>query len=360
MTAATRVTHREPMVRIVWATIALVAALGAQANAATDVAVGASSIVRINVRSGHIVVRTGPRGVVRVDGPQDDAVSHHGVRMSSGSHPLLIPSVETKVGDTRIGLPAENFVVAIPPLARDVVEIRSSTVGAGPTIVTVPADAAFVFVRTRGGSIDVRDYRGSLVAFAGRGTISLANVGGTVFAQTIRGAIDVSDADVERFRARSLLGNLTFERCAVTQIEATSIRGSIVFDAGTFAPGLARFESESGDVAVGSNAGANFDGRVGTGRVLTQFAPEIAVRSQLGAVTAAPAGGGPLVSATSGTGNVFLYAGTLRDGRRFPADWSRPIQTLANPVAREQPRGAARPRPAEPRVRTFGRAPRRV
>lgn len=378
MTAPRRRAYRRRMSRIVWAALLLSAAAGTRANAArSDIVVGAAPIVRINVRSGRILVLTGPRGLVHVDGPEGNAVSQHSVRMSSGSHPLLIPSVETKVGETQLGLPSENFVISIPPLARDVVEIKSATVHAGPTTVTVPADAAFVFVRSRGGSIDVRDYRGSLVTFAGRGTITLANVGGTVFAQTIRGAIDASDANVERLRARSLLGNLIFERCAVTQIEATSIRGSIVFDAGTFAPGLARFESESGDVAVGSNAGANFDGRAGSGRVLTQFAPHTAVRSRLGAVTAAPAGGGPLVSATSGTGNVFLYDGTLRDGRRYPTDWSEPIRTLANPMARERPvpvagpqavrdasRGTprARPaaRPAEPTTGTFGRAPRRV
>src|SRR5665213_2870012 len=54
----------------------------------------------------------------------------------------------------------------------------------------------------------------------------------------------------------SIAAHDVFERCRSKQIEATSVTGSIVYDGGAFDPGLARFESQSGNIALGVTSSA--------------------------------------------------------------------------------------------------------
>jgi hypothetical protein len=319
-------------------------------------------IVRINIRAGDVTIRTWDRESVAVDGDPSLAIQRRFIQQSAQQNPVAIPPV---LAGNRVDLPAESFVVtSIPPGRREAIVVKSRPLepgaGAGPptpVTVTIPADAVFVFAHTGRGTLDVHGYRGgTLVTFAPGRTI-LDGVGGTVFAQTRHGALVVNDSTFDRLRARSIAGNLTFERCSVRQIEATSLDGSIVYDGGTFEPGLAHFESMRGNVAVGATGPVELGAHAaGDGRVYTNFAGAATVDARESEARATLGGGGTLVTATTQSGNVYLYDGTLRAHRNLPAAWHEPEATLRRPGVRvpvDGPHAIAAPRelPAPGRTR---------
>ncbi len=285
-------------------------------------------IVRVNLRAGDVTIRTWDRQSVEVTGESSLSILHRTMRQMPEAAPILIPQARNGAAS----LAPETFVISsIAPGAHDAIVVKSTPqTPAGPLVVTVPNDAALVFVFARGGKLDVRDYRGgTFVGFTGRGRLALQHVGGTIFAQTGRGALVIGDAVTDRLRARTLYGDITFERCRSHQIEATSIDGSIVYDDGTFEPGLARFESTHGDVAIGTQSAAEFGGHVaGDGRVFTQFQRGARVSGTQGDTNAIVGGGGPVVTATTQTGNVYLFDGTLRTRERLGAAWQQPLAAL--------------------------------
>ncbi len=295
-------------------------------------------IVRISVRAGDVIIRTWDRPSVQVDGDATLSVERHTTKLPGGERSILIPEAEAKDARDTVTLPAESFVSAfIPPGERDLVSVHeTSTDNAGAVTVTIPADSVFVFAHTSKGDLEVHDYHGgTFVGFASRGRLSLLGVGGTAFAQTGLGPLLVRGSNFDRLRARSLRGNVIFEHCAVRQIETTAVAGSIVYDAGTFGPGIARFESTSGNVAVGTTSSADLGGRtMDGGHVYTNFTNGTAVDARDSETQAVVKGGGPVVTATSEVGNVYLYDGTLRDRSEMPPEWSAPEQTLQRPAAR--------------------------
>ena len=164
------------------------------------------------------------------------------------------------------------------------------------------------------------------------GSVNLRNMSGDAFVQDLRGTLQISDSSFGRLRARGALGPMVFERDNVRQIEATNVNGSIVYDRGTFEPGLARFASEHGDVAVGVASGpAELGGSVSdNGRVYTMFDGRAQVDTHDGhSYASLGGGGGATVNATSGSGNVYLYDGSLRARPRLPAEWQTPYGTLS-------------------------------
>ena len=291
---------------------------------------------------------------MQVDGDASLSVERRTTKQAGGERSILIPEAQAKNAQDTVSLPAESFVSAfIPPGQRDLVSVHeTSTDNAGTVTVTIPADSVFVFAHTSKGDLEVHDYRGgTFVGFASRGRLSLLGVGGTVFAQTGLGPLLVRGSNFDRLRARSLRGNVIFEHCAVRQIEATAVAGSIVYDAGTFGAGLARFESTTGNVAVGTTSSADLGGRtMDGGHVYTNFSNNAAVDARDSETQAVVKGGGPVVTATSDVGNVYLYDGTLRDRSELPPEWSAPAQTLQRPAAR--PKASHAPHP--PRLRYNG------
>jgi hypothetical protein len=285
-------------------------------------------IVRVNIHAGDVTIRTWDRQSVEVTGEATLSIVHRTMHQVPEQTAILIPQAHSGLAT----LAPETFVISsIAPGTHDAIVVKSMPdTPAGPVVVTVPNDAALVFVFARGGNLDVRDYRGgTFVGFTSRGRLALQHVGGTIFAQTGRGALVVDDATTDRLRARTLYGNITFERCRSQQIEATSFNGSIVYDDGSFEPGLARFESTHGDVAIGTRSAAELGAHVaGEGRVFTQFERGARVNGAQGDANAIVGGGGPVVTATTQTGNIYLFDGTLRTRERLGNAWQRPLAML--------------------------------
>jgi hypothetical protein len=317
----------------------------------------AAPIVRINLKQGDVTIRTWDRPTVSVDGDASLLVERHSWPQSGEPYAVPVALVQAKTPDGPVSLPSESFVVStIPAGPRQVILVRSPLMepaggSAFGVTVTVPSGSVFVFAHTNNGILDVRDYRGgTLFATTVRGRVVLDNVGGAVFAQSTRGSVAVVDSSLDRVRARSLTGNVTFERCRARQIEATSVNGSIVYDGGTFAPGLARFESTRGDVAVGAAGDAEIGAHAaGGGRVYTNFDRGAHIDGRDGQTNAVIGAGGPVVNATSQGGNVYLYDGSLRTRGQMSPEWDAPLGALQHPAE-----GAA-----HPSVRPQGTGPQR-
>ena len=300
----------------------------------------AAPIVRISIRRGNVTIHTWDRSTVRVDGDPSLVVERHVTQQDGGERSLLIPEAHIKNARGLLVLPAETFVSAsLPAGQRDLISVHTvSNANVGAVTITIPADSVFLFAHISKGDLVVHDYRyGTFVGFAARGRLSLVNGGGTAFLQTGFGSLAVIQSSFDRLRVRSLLGSIVFGRCAVRQIEATSIEGSIVYDDGIFEAGLARFESTYGDVAIGSTSAVQLGGRTMTsGRVYTSFADDTPVESRSGQTDAIIKGGGPVVTATSEMGNIFLYDGTLRNRPQMSAPWTGPTMTLEHVAMRRR------------------------
>ncbi|MBD5606868.1 MAG: hypothetical protein IAI48_17535 [Candidatus Eremiobacteraeota bacterium] len=298
-----------------------------------DAAPGA--IVRVNIRAGDVTVRTWDRPGIGIDGDPSLSIEKRTVQTAQNA-PIAIPQIEQATASGDAVLLPESFVTApIPPGAHDVGLVKSGpNTPRSPVTVSVPAGTVFVYARAGNGKLDVYDYRGgTLVAVARTGRVMLTNVGGTVFAQTWRGPLIARGSSFDRIRARSLFGNVAFERCDARQIEVTTIGGSIVYDGGTFAPGLARFESTSGNVAIGASGAVQYGAHsVGAGRVYTSFYGRAQVDERPNQTNATVGDGGPVVTATTQGGNVYLYDGSLRNHPQLPPEWQPAMSTLARPA----------------------------
>jgi hypothetical protein len=318
----------------------------------------AAPIVRIVIGEGDVTVRTWDREAISVDGDPSLTIERHPTQQSGRAVPIAIPAIALPGDDGALALPPESFVTEpMEAGPRELVVIKSSAATPrAPVTVVVPNDTPFLFARAGSGRLDVDDYRaGTLIAIARTGRLTLTNVGGTVFAQTLRGPIVARASNFDRIRARSLAGNVTFERCNVRQIEATTVAGSIVYDGGSFAPGLARFESIRGNVAIGASGGVQYGARTaGDGRVYTNFNGRAAVDARDGQTNATVGDGGPVVTATTQGGSVFLYDGSLRArAQQLPASWQPAVDTLQRPAVRRHFEGSPAQRFAPPAFRRY-------
>jgi hypothetical protein len=236
-------------------------------------------------------------------------------------------------GDDVIDMPAESFVVGnVAQGQHEVFRITPSAKHSSPgtVIVTVPADTALITASVERGSVTIRDYRnGTFIVHLRNGQAVLQNVGGDGFVQVLQGGLQAFDSNFDRLRSRTALGNQVFQRCRSRQIEAWSSEGTLVYDAGTFDAGLARFESINGNVAIGVSGGTQLIGRSGIGnKVMTQFEKGVTVETHFTETNAMVSGGGPLVSAFSGTGTVFLYDGGLNAKRKLSQNWKPALTAL--------------------------------
>jgi hypothetical protein len=290
-------------------------------------------IVRVQALQGNVTIRTWDRPDVQIDGdPASYSLEQHVARIPAVFTPTPIsPGRIAGPDGTPIIIPAESFVVStLPAGPRDVVVVKGTQLGS--LTVTIPNNTPVLGVQIGRGSLSVDGYRNeTLIAHMRDGNVALRNMSGDVFVQDLRGTLSAEDSSFGRLRARGALGPMVFERCNVRQIEATNVNGSIVYDRGTFEPGLARFASEHGDVAVGVASGpAELGASVSDGgRVYTMFDNRAQVDLHEGHSSASlGGGGGATVNATSGSGNVYLYDGSLRARPRLPAEWQAPAGTL--------------------------------
>jgi hypothetical protein len=229
--------------------------------------------------------------------------------------------------DGELMLPPEPFILPpLDPSPHDAVAFN----GVGSLTITIPNGTPLLVTRVGEGEVAIDHYHGgTFFATVRAGLLHIDDVSGTGGFQVNNGPAIVQNSNFDRIRARTSRGNIFFEKTNARQIEVTSLTGSIVYDNGSFEPGLARFETQRGNIALGiGRGGAQIDAHSGSGQVLSEgsFAR------------------GPVVTATSGTGVVMYYSGSLRShpnlARQLPM---RPGHRI--PRARRRPPNPPSPIP---------------
>jgi hypothetical protein len=288
-------------------------------------------IVRIDLNDGNVAVETAAQTNVDVAAPPSVEVNRNIFRGSASYEDTSIPIFSGSIPDpqgARVSLLPENFVVTtLPPGEVDVTTIGGTADPSETIRVTIPKSTSLLIVALGRGNVSVKKYReGTMIVRVRNGSIFLDNDGGDAFAQVMHGPLHAADSNFRRLRARTALGDILLERCTTHQVEVSSIRGSIIDDSGTFAPGLADFQSQHGDVAIGAAGSARVTGESIAGRVFNSFDSAVEVQTREKSTSAVIGDGGSIVHATSTTGYVFLYDGSLVQHSNLPEAWNGPQQ----------------------------------
>lgn len=293
-------------------------------SANVDVPVGSAPVIRIQFRTGTIAIRTWNRESVQVtsDGPVEtrrfapEAVD----RVVEGDIPIFATRVRGKEGT--ITLPAEEFPLApLPAGAHEGIMVHAI---AGNATVFVPADAALVIAGVGRGTVEMSGYRnGTFVVRVHAGGIRLQNVSGSGYVEAARGPIVVAGSSFDRVRARTALGSIVFQDCRARQIEVSSVDGSIAYDNGSFGSGVARFESQNGNVGIGVADGGNAQISVHApgGDVRLALGPAAFVHRSGGDAQLTVGKGSTVVTASSAKGSVAVYSGSYRAHARLVKGW---------------------------------------
>jgi hypothetical protein len=309
--------------------------------ASSSFTVGDQAVVQVWAgKDADITIRGWNRPALQFD-TDDEAVqvARRPVAFGTVGNPLgvTIPLQAVKVRDPGTGvvgdvtLPPEEFKYAPDFRAGTHDAIRIVVGDAAHITVNVPPNTAILEARIRGaGTMTIAGYHGgTLFAVQGGGRMALDDIQGAAFLQPLNGRLLVTNSSFDRLRVRSNTAQLIFREDRARQIEVSTQSGPIVWDDGAFDPGLARFDSTFGAIAVGVAGGAQLEARSDDGRVydLWERRTPIDARGD-NEVSATVGGGGPLVNAVSTHGNVFVYDGTLATRRVPPPDWRRVFQLL--------------------------------
>ncbi len=313
--------------------------LAAPARADESYSVGPSPIVRVMMSTGRVTIATSDNPQVTVSSSGTVDVRHLGPNDPGTQLPpdIPIPAQTLQSEQGLIALVRENFVLPhLPAGPHDAIVVR----GQGDTTITIPRSTALVFAHVRAGRITIANYNGVFIAHSRTGDISLQHVGGTGFAQSLAGQVSADDSSFARLRARTGTGNMLFRNCVAHQIEASSTYGSIVYDNGQFEPGLARFESQDGDVAVGvqnQGNGVQIGAHSGSGHIVSNYSDGTPVTGSDGNTEAMVRGGGPVVTTSSQNGSVYLYNGSMAAHPAVQQNLESSMGGMAPAAAQQRP-----------------------
>jgi hypothetical protein len=287
-------------------------ALAAPAGADEQFDVGPAPVLNVNVSRGQVTIQTWDRPQILIESENSPNVRH----LTSAEVDPGIPKqmqmsahrIATEHGP--VTLPAESFVLPdLPGGQHDAIVAR----GSGNMIILIPRGTALIIAHLRAGRLSINNYHGVFITHVRQAEISLNNVSGTGFVESLRGRVVATNSTFDRLRVRTATGNMLFQGCTSQQIQATSTYGSIVYDDGNFEAGLARFESEHGNVALGVRGNAQIGAHSGAGHVVSSFADDAQVRGDPTTKQATVGNGGPVVTATSRNGTVYLYNGSMNE-----------------------------------------------
>jgi hypothetical protein len=311
-------------------------AFAAPARADEQFDVGPSPVLNVMDDRGQVTIQTWDRPQILISSENPADIRHLAPQEVDPGIPrqMQMPSHRIQTQHGPVTLPAESFVLPeLPGEQHDAIVAR----GSGNMTITIPRSTAMVIAHLRAGHLTLQNYRGIFVTHVRSAAVSLNNVEGTGYVESLRGRIVATNSSFDRLRVRSAMGNMLFQGCTSHEIQATSTYGSIVYDDGSFQPGLARFESEHGNVALGVRGGAQIGAHSGAGHVISSFQDDVQVRGDPATKQATVGGGGPVVTATSKNGSVYLYSGSMNEHphvrQELSGSTSLPMR-LSSPPAR--------------------------
>jgi hypothetical protein len=274
--------------------------------------------VVVQLDSGSVNIRTWDRAAIQIDADPTVTFNHAPPRQVAARVPQQIPlwsqTIKTPQGQ-ELDLAPELF--PLPPFApgeHDALVVR----GEGDVTLTVPQQTPLLLINVRLGSVTIAGYSGTaFVAHVTAGEVHVENVSTTAAIQVNNGPVFISNSTFERLRLRTGRGTAFMSACRSQQIQVTSLTGSIVYDNGVFEPGLAHFETTRGDIAIGLASGAQIEAHSSAGRILYDVGSDGSVNRSAQDAQATLMGGGPVITASSITGAVIFYRGTLHDYPQF-------------------------------------------
>jgi hypothetical protein len=286
---------------------------------AEDIPVGQAPIVNVRVDYGQVNVAVWDRPIVSIN-------SSGAITSQYVPNVLNLPSQITMWAQSAqtlrgpVALPAEPFV--LPPIVgtHDGVTVH----GDGNTTIMVPQGTALVVARVSGrGGIGISDYQGTLVATTRNGFVTVRNVGGTAYLQSLRGGIVASESSFDRVRARTGEGPVVFTDCQADQIDATSVFGAVLYDNGTLGQGPAQFSSDNDNIGIGiADLPTTEPAQVLNGTSTEMLGPA-----------------GPALTVTAPRGAAYVYSGSLAQHPELLSRWPR-----AQNLMRREPLGVPRRR----------------
>jgi hypothetical protein len=314
----------------------------APARADEEFDVGPSPIVNVNVGRGQVTIETWDRPQVLVASQQpidvrqltpDQVDPRIPKAMQMQSH-----TIQTEHGT--VTLPAESFVLPeLPGTSHDAIMAQ----GDGRMTIMIPRGTAMVIAHMRAGHLNLNDYHGVFITHVRAAEVSLNHVSGTGYLESLRGRVVATDSTFDRLRVRTATANMLFQGCTSHQIQASSTYGSIVYDNGSFEPGMARFESDHGNVALGVRGNAQIGAHSDAGHVVSSFQDDTQVSGDPATKQATVGGGGPVVTATSKNGSVYLYDGSMNDHPHVRQALSGSLELPTRPQPPREPRPATHP-----------------
>jgi len=274
--------------------------------------------VVVQLDSGSVNIRTWDRAAIQIDADPTVTFNHAPPRQVAARVPQQIPlwsqTIKTPQGQ-ELDLAPELF--PLPPFApgeHDALVVR----GEGDVTLTVPQQTPLLLINVRLGSVTIAGYSGTaFVAHVTAGEVHVENVSTTAAIQVNNGPVFISNSTFERLRLRTGRGTAFMSACRSQQIQVTSLTGSIVYDNGVFEPGLAHFETTRGDIAIGLASGAQIEAHSSAGRILYDVGSDGSINRSAQDAQATLMGGGPVITASSITGAVIFYRGTLHDYPQF-------------------------------------------
>ncbi len=298
---------------------AFVAGTCVRADAATTlIQTTPAPFVVVQIDSGSVNIRTWDRAAIQIDADPTVTFNHAPPRQVAARVPQQIPlwaqTIKTPQGQ-ELDLAPELFQLpAFAPGEHDALVVR----GQGDVTLTVPQQTPLLLINVRVGSVTIAGYSGTaFVAHVTNGEVHVENVSTTAAIQVNNGPVFISNSTFERLRLRTGRGTIFMSACRSQQIQVTSLTGSIVYDNGIFEPGLAHFETTRGNIAIGLAGGAQIEAHSGAGRILYDIGTEGGVNRSAQDAQATLMGGGPVITASSVTGAVIFYRGTLHDYPQF-------------------------------------------
>jgi Putative adhesin len=304
-----------------WAAVPAAAALADQ-----SVSVGPNPVLNVQLDTGTLNVQTWDRPDVSVQTQGTVNVRHVPASAVDPnlSHQYTAWSQNVSTPHGNVTLPEESFVMPqLQGSTHDAVVAQ----GHGDTTIMVPRGTALVTAHVGTGQYNLRNYNGAFIAHVDNGGITMNHVNGSGYAEAVDGQVRANNSTFDRLRVRTATGNMLFRGCTSHQIEASSQYGSIVYDNGSFQPGLARFESVHGNVALGVRGGAQIGAHSGSGHIVSSFPNGTQVHTGSNMTQATVRGGGPVVTADSKNGSVYIYNGSARNHPRVQAEL-RDTQTM--------------------------------
>jgi hypothetical protein len=325
---------------------------GARAGTTASYTVGDQSIVNVMIRgNADIEVRTWETSVVAAGWGDGDPVVTAKRRLVWRRTGFTIPKQTIRIGRipddgfSTVDLPPEEFPIDnVTAGFHDDIAIReplqmpdfATPERTTHLTIVIPASTRVLIVHEMSGTIAIHDFRGTAIISAVSSRVTLDNLQGDAFAQVLSGSFSAQDSSFGRLRVRSNNASLIFARCNSKQIDASTYAGDVVYDDGTFDPGLAHFASATGNIALGVNGPVQLTGRSQDGHVYTMFSVRGAIDQRSPTNASATLGiGGPLVNAISDHGSIYLYDGSVTSRGALPPEW-QPVRSALNGGRRER------------------------